>query len=689
MSQPYQIKFTEDFFSQSHKVPKAISKKLPEKWDRLRVVPRHGANIRRVKGGPRGLYRLRIGDYRVVYGVTDDPRVVSLLRVGHRRSVYEGLPVEPNPPDGVVVTDDASTTHQRSEATQQGQPPTPRPASDPLPDDFRSHVEDMGIEEPHRSVLLECRTEEDLANAKLPEDLHERVIERLWPSPMDELLDVPKRVVDSAEDLSAAVDGSRTLESFLLDLDEKQEPLVASFRRRPSGPWLVKGGPGTGKSTVALYCLRSLLRPDRPTLPIVREPLRILFTTFTNSLVAASDHLLQALGCDTAGIEILNVDELARRHGGSDWERRIFYGGKGDPWTPIAEVAIAQCHSQHTSFRFGVRDKKFLYNEVNQVILGNQITSLEEYKGFSRVGRGRPLGQRQREQVWAFFEAVNGEANRLRRGLPGHVFGSALKYARPTYDYVFIDEAQDLLPVAIRMCLALAKDRQNVFLTADRNQSIYTSGFSWKKVEDTLVFGGRARILRRNYRTTREVMNGLRPLLRDDEEADEDTRFSEPLRRGPLPELRWGSRANEGQIAGKWVTDICRKDDLDLGNVAVLCPTNQDCDRLADELQSLGLKARAMKRGAVRLSFDGIKVMTMHNAKGLEFPVVAVVGLARGRMPWTDPNDATQREETDKLQRAFFVACSRAMRRLLVVADRSSPSPFVSVFDHNHWTTAE
>ena len=41
--QHYQIKCTEDFFSQSHKVPKAISKKLPGKWNRLRVVPRHGA----------------------------------------------------------------------------------------------------------------------------------------------------------------------------------------------------------------------------------------------------------------------------------------------------------------------------------------------------------------------------------------------------------------------------------------------------------------------------------------------------------------------------------------------------------------------------------------------------------------------------------------------------------------------
>lgn len=55
----------------------------------------------------------------------------------------------------------------------------------------------------------------------------------------------------------------------------------------------------------------------------------------------------------------------------------------------------------------------------------------------------------------------------------------------------------------------------------------------------------------------------------------------------------------------------------------------------------------------------------------------------------SDSDDPKQREETDKLQRAFFVACGRAMRRPLVVADPSSPSPFVSDFDPNHWSTAE
>ncbi len=698
--QTYQIQLTGDFYHQALLVPKKIAEKLPKKWKNLENTPRYGANIKKIKNSPRGSYRLRIGDYRVIYIVNDNPREV-LLRYFKKRdeSTYDRIIFSKTQPV-VDVKDHASANNPSPESSSKGKPPTSTfpqhphrlPSDHPLPEDFRSHVEDMEIPEPHRSALLKCRTEKELGELfdELPDGLSDRilgVLEKLWPSPLNELLDVPKRVVDSPEDLLAAVDGSRTLESFLLVLDKKQKPLVASFQKHPNGPWLVKGGPGTGKSTVALYCIRSLLRPDRSTSSIVREPLRILFTAFTKSLVAVSAHLLESLECDASDIEIVNVDELAWRHRAPDWVSRTF--GSDGQWESIAKSAIDQVAAKHTPFAFGERDLKFLFDEANQVILGNQITSLEEYKGFSRVGRGRRLGRKQREQVWAFFEVVDREANRLRRGLPGHIFGSALERARPIYDYVFIDEAQDLLPVAIRMCVAFAKDKRNVFLTADKNQSIYTSGFSWKNVEDSLDFRGRTRILRRNYRTTREIMNGLRPLLRDDEETDEETRVSKCLRKGPSPELRWGSKASEGRIAGQWVKDICQKENLGNGNVAVLCPTNRDCRRLAQELQCLGLKAIAMRRDDVDLSFDGIKVLTMHSAKGLEFPIVAVVGLARGRMPWTDPTDPAQRGETDKLQRTFFVACSRAMRRLLVVADQDSPSPFVSGFDRKYWETPE
>lgn len=66
---------------------------LPAK-DRRRIVPR----IEGLASEPRphgceklsGLeqYRVRQGDYRVVYGVDDDARVVIVVKIGHRRDVY-------------------------------------------------------------------------------------------------------------------------------------------------------------------------------------------------------------------------------------------------------------------------------------------------------------------------------------------------------------------------------------------------------------------------------------------------------------------------------------------------------------------------------------------------------------------------------------------------------------------------
>ena len=66
---------------------------LPAK-DRRRMVPR----IEGLASEPRphgceklsGLeqYRVRQGDYRVVYGVDDEARVVIVVKIGHRRDVY-------------------------------------------------------------------------------------------------------------------------------------------------------------------------------------------------------------------------------------------------------------------------------------------------------------------------------------------------------------------------------------------------------------------------------------------------------------------------------------------------------------------------------------------------------------------------------------------------------------------------
>ena len=67
--------------------------RIPQK-DRLRIVQaidrlgEHPLTGSPLKGEHRGLRRVRVGDYRIVYEVLDDALVVLVVRVGHRREIY-------------------------------------------------------------------------------------------------------------------------------------------------------------------------------------------------------------------------------------------------------------------------------------------------------------------------------------------------------------------------------------------------------------------------------------------------------------------------------------------------------------------------------------------------------------------------------------------------------------------------
>ena len=75
-----------------------------------KLTPPHQRRIRRAVDGleseprPRGavvltgtesrLWRIRIGDYRVIYAINDDRLLVLVIRIGHRGRVYRSLPGE-------------------------------------------------------------------------------------------------------------------------------------------------------------------------------------------------------------------------------------------------------------------------------------------------------------------------------------------------------------------------------------------------------------------------------------------------------------------------------------------------------------------------------------------------------------------------------------------------------------------
>ncbi len=38
-----------------------------------------------------GLWRIRQGDYRIIYAIDDNEHLVTIVRVGHRREIYRSL----------------------------------------------------------------------------------------------------------------------------------------------------------------------------------------------------------------------------------------------------------------------------------------------------------------------------------------------------------------------------------------------------------------------------------------------------------------------------------------------------------------------------------------------------------------------------------------------------------------------
>ena len=67
------------------RLPKAERARIIETIDRLSENPFLGSAL---KGDLRGLRRLHVGDYRVLYEVQDDALVVLVIRVAHRREAY-------------------------------------------------------------------------------------------------------------------------------------------------------------------------------------------------------------------------------------------------------------------------------------------------------------------------------------------------------------------------------------------------------------------------------------------------------------------------------------------------------------------------------------------------------------------------------------------------------------------------
>ena len=87
----YALKFTKHALKELQKLPKQARLRILDSLELLRINP--FAEIIQFKKlrTNQSLYRVRIGEYRVIYEVHGDVLMILVVRVGHRRDVYRYL----------------------------------------------------------------------------------------------------------------------------------------------------------------------------------------------------------------------------------------------------------------------------------------------------------------------------------------------------------------------------------------------------------------------------------------------------------------------------------------------------------------------------------------------------------------------------------------------------------------------
>ncbi len=83
----YRIEFAKQAAKQLKSLSTEEQQRIKIKIDALANTPRPDGVVKLT--GEDNLYRIRVGNYRIIYCIQDNQLLVIVLKIGHRRDVYQ------------------------------------------------------------------------------------------------------------------------------------------------------------------------------------------------------------------------------------------------------------------------------------------------------------------------------------------------------------------------------------------------------------------------------------------------------------------------------------------------------------------------------------------------------------------------------------------------------------------------
>jgi hypothetical protein len=689
--------FAKQFLDDFATLQPAVRQKVRELPDKFENAATSGVHLEKLNAQEDDRVRtVRVDQFwRGVVVRLGEGRYALLRVLGHDKAIdwAKRQKFAVNPVTGIVEILDVPTVEEHVDALVATEPAPAVDAGlfDALRDrDFMS----VGIDSALVPVLRKLNTEDELLSiaSYLPEAQADAVLllaggkstDEVWQEIQESYAVKTGEEVDP-DDIDTALDRPASRASFVVTTSDDEllkllsgdfeawrtflHPTQQTLAYRPvyNGPAKITGGAGTGKTVVLMHRARflaqQLVESDRPG--------RVVVGTYTTALAKNLSRALSTFCTpeQQRRLHVTTVDALARQVLAA--EEVKLRPVDSDELRDIAEEAAGMAGLD----ALGV-EHRFLIAEWQQVVLAKNINTLPEYAMTPRPGRGRRLSRGERKDVWNAIERLTGELASRRRATWVQIAAMAAEQLTGRdaglYVHAVVDEAQDLHPAQWRLLRACVPVGANdLFIAGDAHQRIYDHRVSLSSIG--IETRGRSRRLKINYRTSQSILAVAQGILRgekvDDLDGELDTEVGyRSAFNGPAPEIeRFTTPAEEAEhvadVLQEWLAA-----DVSPSAVGVVARIG----RLLEPIQ-----AELTRRDIAWSNIDeteptGVRLSTMHSAKGLEFARLAVMGVNHDALPLPiavtpEAEDKTQHDFDVLRERCLlYVACTRARDELLV-----------------------
>ncbi len=425
-------------------------------------------------------------------------------------------------------------------------------------------------------------------------------------------------------------------------------------------PLIVIGSAGSGKTALTLEKLKTL-------------PGHGLYLTRSSFLVenARSLYYAHRYANDGQEVDFLSLAELV--------ETIKVPSGREARWPDFAAW-----FARHQG-AFKLREPHRVFEEVTGVLTGSAeegpYLGEDEYLALG-IRQSIFLGE-ERRSVYRVFERWLSHLREHGLFDANVAAWERRDLAAERYDFLVIDEVQDITPVELRLALATLRDKQAFLLCGDSNQIVHPNLFSWARVK-SLFHGARGRtgspspidrihLLSANYRNTRAVTALANRLLL-------------------VKQRRFGSVDRESNYLVECVSGEEGRVELLADGPAVRAELDARTRRSA---RTAVVVLRDEDKPAARAAFATPLLFSVQEAKGLEYENVVLFNLVSGAArefrecaAGVEPAEleggleyARARDKSDKSLDAYkfyvnalYVAMTRAVKSLVVVeADPAHP----------------